>query len=231
MNEGRQALKPERPVLTDEAASFRQQLGSPWYSSHDEELFVRDYFQARRDGVFVDVGASHYRTRSNTYYLEEQLSWSGLAIDPLGEFADGYRQHRPRTKFLPFFVSDQSDERAELHVGVNSLFSSSNEIFTDRFTAIDRTITTPTMTLTDILTAERIGRIDFLSVDVELHEPEVLAGFDIDQFPPALVCIEAHPPVRQQILDFFHAHDYVVVAKYLRADPQNLWFQPAASGS
>ena len=51
----------------------------------------------------------------------------------------------------------------------------------------------------------------------------------MQRFQPALVCIEAHPEVRQQILDYFAQRNYVVIGKYLRADPQNLYFRPLAS--
>jgi hypothetical protein len=63
-------------------------------------------------------------------------------------------------------------------------------------------------------------------MDIELSEPKALAGFDVDRFKPALVCIEAHPEVRQQILDYFTRHRYVLVGRYLRADSKNLYFQP-----
>ena len=43
---------------------------------------------------------------------------------------------------------------------------------------------------------------------------------------PALVCVEAHPDVRQEILDYFTRHGYTVVGKYLRMDPKNLYFSP-----
>ena len=87
-------------------------------------------------------------------------------------------------------------------------------------------MTVPTIRLTDLLTRAGVSHIDLLSVDVELAEPKVLAGFDIDRFKPALVCIEAHPQVRQRILDYFAAHGYVAVGRYLRADLQNLYFTP-----
>jgi hypothetical protein len=54
----------------------------------------------------------------------------------------------------------------------------------------------------------------------------VLAGFDIDRFQPTFVCIEAHPEVRQAILDYFAEHRYVLVGKYLRIDQKNLYFSP-----
>jgi hypothetical protein len=65
-------------------------------------------------------------------------------------------------------------------------------------------------------------------MDIELAEPKALAGFDLPRFRPRLVCIEAHPRVRQEILDYFAAQNYRVVAKYLRLDVNNLRFVPAA---
>jgi hypothetical protein len=109
------------------------------------------------------------------------------------------------------------------------LFSSADRGFTNSFTDVKRTITASTITLDDLLTWQGIQRIDFLSMDIELHEPKALAAFDVQRFKPALVCIEAHPEVRQQILEYFAAHAYVIVGKYLRSDQQNLWFAPAPS--
>lgn len=53
-----------------------------------------------------------------------------------------------------------------------------------------------------------------------------LAGFDIDRFKPALVCVEAPPPIRQRLVDYFARHRYRIVAKYLWADSANLYFAP-----
>lgn len=216
----------KRPVLSNEALTFRDRYGPAKYSSHDEELFVRDFFQDSRGRFFVDVGASDARIGSNTYYLEQELGWSGIAVDPIQDFAPGYAKHRPRTRFFPVFISNMSDRTATLYVGANSLFSSADKAFTDSFTGIRKAIESPTITLTDLLSAQKVAAIDFLTIDIELHEPQALAGFDVQRFRPALVCIESHPEVRQQILDYFHANGYRVVGKYLRADPQNLWFSP-----
>jgi hypothetical protein len=65
-------------------------------------------------------------------------------------------------------------------------------------------------------------------MDIELAEPSALRGFDIDRYRPRLVCIEAHPDVRQFILDYFHRAGYVVVGKYLRVDVSNLYFTPVS---
>ena len=214
-------------------APFAQMLearyGPTRYSEDREEWIVRDFFQDERGGVFVDVGASHYQLASNTYLLETELGWSGLAVDALAEFAADYREHRPQTTFVARFVSDVADADETIYVPQerNNRRTSSDRAFAELSGAAVEARQVPTTTLDRLLEAHRISKIDFLSMDIELAEPKALAGFSIDRFRPRLVCIEAHAEVRQQILDYFHAHGYVLVGKYLRVDNDNYWFAPA----
>jgi FkbM family methyltransferase len=213
-------------AITNELAPIVRRFGPAKNSSHEEEFFIRDFFGDRRDGVFLDVGAGHYRKRSNTYFLEHNLGWSGIAVDAQAKFAKDYATYRPRTRFFTLFVSDVSDRRVRLYVGQNDLFSSSDRHFTEGYVPVTATEDITTITLNDLLKARKVKHLDFVSMDIELAEPKALAGFDIERFRPDLVCVEAHPEVRQQLLDYFHTRHYVIVGKYLRADPQNLWFAP-----
>lgn len=220
-------------MLVPELDPLRERYGPDKNSQHGEEWIVRDFFQDRRGGFFLDVGANHYRKFSNTYYLEVELGWEGIAVEPLVEFGSDYARHRPRTRFRPFFVSDVSDQQARLYSLESAPLVSSG---VERFTAQAgrelqvrddlQTREVATITLDDLLAAEGIERVDFVSMDIELWEPKALAGFDIERFAPALVCIEAHEEVRQQILDYFTAHRYAVVGRYVRADIWNLYFTP-----
>jgi FkbM family methyltransferase len=214
-------------ALTAESRALEQKYGPASNSQYEEEWILKDFFGDKRDGVFVDVGANHFQQNSNTYYLEVVMGWSGLAIEPLRQFEPDYLVHRPRTRFRAFFASDVSNEQAKMYmVKGNELVSSVDRGFTEAFGGKAQEVTVPTVRLSDLLDSEKVTRVDFISIDVELHEPEVLAGFDLQRFRPALACIEAHPQVRQQILDYFTRRGYVVVGKYLRADTQNLYFQP-----
>ena len=217
-----------QPYLSREGYELKvleNRFGRAHNSEHGEEWIIRDFFSDQRDGVFVDVGANHHQHFSNTYFLETTLGWSGVAIEPQIKFAGGWASGRPRTKFIPLFVSDVSNREATLYVPSNDLIASASPAFVE---AEDGTSVKPvkvnTTTLDDVLERSGISRIDFLSIDVELHEPEVLKGFSIARFQPTLVCIESHPEVRQKILDYFAGHGYIVVGKYLRADTANLWF-------
>jgi len=211
------ALDPEHPYGTRYGTKMSQ---------GPEEWLIRDFFQDRRGGFFVDVGANHYRDNSNTYFLEATLGWSGLAIDPQARFADGYRQHRPRTTFLPVFVSDRPGE-IDFHVPLhNPGVASADRTYVAGVDQIARTDRVPTLTLNQILKQARVGQIDLLSMDIERWEPKALAGFDIRRFQPALVVIEGHAPIRQKIIAYMHEHSYVVAGKYWTVDLKNLYFIP-----
>jgi FkbM family methyltransferase len=210
-----------------ELQSLASRYGPHRNSEHAEEWIIRDFFRDRPAGTFVDVGANDYRAFSNTYYLEAQLGWSGIAIEPQRQFESGYSKYRPRTKFRSFFVSDASNKQAKLYVQArNKLVTSADHEFNERYGHETEEIVAPTITLDDLLAAEHVATIDFVTMDIELWEPKALAGFDIERFRPALICVEAHPEVRQQILDYFAAHHYTIVGKYLRADTENLYFTP-----
>ena len=222
---------PSNPVQSEaEMDFFREQYGPGHATEREEEWMIRDFFKDRRNGFFVDVGANHYRVTSKTYYLETTLGWSGLAIEPQRQYAADYLKYRPRTKFFPFFVSDRSDETAQLYVLRNSpLVASSDRDFVKQFGQPDEVRTVPTVALSDLLDRESVKTVDFLSMDIELNEPKALQGFDIDRFRPSLVCIEGLLPVRQRILDYFAKHHYVIVGKYIWVDRENLYFMPLGS--
>jgi FkbM family methyltransferase len=221
------------PRAGDEEAAavirvLAERYGPAKNSEHEEEWILREALRDRRGGVFVDVGSSHFQQNSNTYFLEKALGWSGVAIDPLESFAADYAAHRPRTRFVPLFVADRSHALVKFFVNPSqTLVSSSQPEFTRRWGKDVSAIDVRTITLDDLLGELGVTQIDFLSMDIELSEPKALAGFSIQKFRPALVCIEAHPEVRQAILDYFARNGYVAIARYLRVDEQNLWFKPA----
>jgi FkbM family methyltransferase len=213
-------------VGAEEIAPLARAYGPSHSSQFAEEWIIRDFFHDRRDGVFVDVGANDYQRDSTTYYLETALGWRGLAIDAQREFAEGYQKNRPRTQFFSFFVSDKTDAVADLFIPANRGLNATGtrEAVDDGSKLEVREV--PTIRLDDLLARTGIDHVDFLSMDIELAEPQALAGFDIDRFKPGLVCIEAHRTVRQAILDYFQRHAYVLVGKYLRVDAENLYFTP-----
>jgi len=210
-------------------SSLVEKYGPKLYSQHNEELIIRDFFSDRRDGFFIDIGASHYQTNSTTYYLEKNLDWSGIAVDAICDYGKDYEVYRKRTRFFCFFVSDRSDQEADLYINLDNKRVSTGDSRLAKRRGQYNLIKVPSVTLNDLLSRLGIVRFDFLSMDVEFGEPAALAGFDIDRYRPSLVCIEAHRKVRQAILEYFRVHRYRRLEQYDFVDRLNYYFAPAAA--
>ncbi|MGI9592834.1 MAG: FkbM family methyltransferase [Myxococcota bacterium] len=197
------------------------------YSLFAEELIIRDFFQDRRGGVFVDVGCAWPIDASNTYYLEKHLGWTGIGIDALEDYAEAWRKERPGARFFAYLVTDRSG-------GVGTFFKSPNPGLssTDRASASGarfgeglepEEVEVERITLDDLLDREGIQKIDLLSMDIEGHEPEALAGFDIERFRPELVVIEGK---KGSVARYFRRHGYVRLRRYEAFDDVNRYFAP-----
>jgi FkbM family methyltransferase len=228
-----------RPVETQEAAptaseklldSLQQTYGPNLYSQHDEETLIRAFFEDRKAGFFLDVGASHYEKDSTTYYLEKHLGWRGIAIDALEEFRPEYERFRPGTRFFAFFVTNQAGLPKDFHVYTRDtrISSGSREQLQglprvkDRFI---KTIQVPSITLDHLLGAERVEKVDFVSMDIEGSEPAALEGFDIERYRPDLLCVEVQTYTRERLLAYFASHHYVPIESYRAVDEVNIYFR------
>ena len=229
------ARKTEVRVVTNVIPSGEGQrlaatYGPNKYSFGLEEWILRELLQDMRDGVFLDVGSADAREFNNTYYLESVLGWSGIAIDAQSDYAEGYARYRPRTRFRSVLVTDRSDHVLPFYLTPQRATSSAN-VGWALGTAEEgkvRTINVPSITIDDLLARENVSRVDLMSMDIEGHEPQALAGFSIDRFRPRVVVIEAHGDGRQPILDYFTAHAYTLRTRYLDVDEFNFYFVPLA---
>ncbi|MBN1225243.1 MAG: FkbM family methyltransferase [Candidatus Aminicenantes bacterium] len=209
-----------------EANWLTEKYGPKLYSQNDEELIIRDFYNDRKGGFFVDVGAGHYQINSTTYYLEKHLGWRGIAIDAIPNYEKQYLEKRKNTHYFSFFVADRSDTEVDFYMIQKNRRLSTGDEEAAKKEGEYTSIKVPTITLNDLLDREEVIRFDLLSMDIELAEPAALAGFDIRRFKPSLVCIEAHEEVRDQILDYFNKNDYIVIDKYKGLDPLNIYFTP-----
>lgn len=196
------------------------------YSLFDEELIIRDFFQDRRDGVFLDVGCAWPIDANNTYYLEKHLGWTGIGVDALSDYAEAWQRERPASRFFSFLVTDRSGGTGTFFKSPNTGLSS-----TDRDSASGKNfgdemepekIEIPMITLDDLLEREGIEKIDLLSMDIEGHEPKALAGFDLERFQPELVVIEGK---KGSVARYFRRHGYEQIRRYVPYDAVNRYFQ------
>ena len=203
------------------------------YSVFDEELIIRDFFQDRRGGFFLDVGCAWPIRASNTYYLEKHLGWKGIGIDALAEYGPAWKTERPASRFFSYLVSDRSGVKETFFKSPGlGLSSTQRDMASGKIFGVDlelEEVQIYTITLNDLLDREGVTKIDLLAMDIEGHEPKALAGFDIERFQPELAVIER--PVRSarggkgDVYRYFERHGYELIEKYRPFDPVNLYFK------
>ncbi len=200
------------------------------YSQHDEELIIRDFFQDRHGGYYVDVGCAWPIRHSNTFYLEHRLGWRGVGVDALPDYAAAWKKRRPRSLFRHYAVTDRSGEMIPFYradrPGVSGV--EPQAAHESKGVKYDE-IKAPTITLTQLLDDIGVARFDLLSMDIEGGELQALAGFDIDRFKPQLCCIEAKPANREKLDAYFAAHSYERLERYIARDPANFYYAPRAA--
>lgn len=208
--------------------------GEKVYSENNEELVIREFFQDKKDGFFLDVGAGHYMRGSNTFYLEQRLGWRGIAVDALNQYAADYGTFRPNTRFENYLVTDKSGGKEKFYhaTGYGEASSMSRDVARKeaarhRGDGTIEELEVRTTTLTDLLGRLGIEHLDFLSMDIAEQEPQALMGFDIDRIKPELICIRAHLAVRKQVVEYFKAHGYERIYDYQPYDTLNWYFTPA----
>lgn len=180
-------------------------------------------FFGKIKGCFVEVGANDPQERSQTWHLE-QAGWSGVLIEPQPDLANELRSRR---KAKVFAVACSSPENAgrTLPLHVAGPLSSLDRQHMAPGSAPAGTINVPVRTLDAVLAEAGVPlAFDFLSIDVEGHEIEVLRGFDIARWRPRLILLEDH------VADL-SKHRYLGNAGYriIRRYENNGWYVPAES--
>jgi FkbM family methyltransferase len=208
--------------------------GTNRYSQHDEELIIRDFFQDKRGGFFVDIGAADPIKNSTTYYLEKHLGWRGIAVDALAQYGPDWARLRPKSEFVNNAITDRSDETMTFYQHDWSEVSSLSKEYAAQFGGEEKLtpIEVQTVTITDLLDRRGVAKINHLTIDIEGAELQALAGFDIQRFKPDLICIEVYGRGKvgaKAIRDYMERNGYGIVKEYKSNTVANWYFAPIAT--
>jgi FkbM family methyltransferase len=192
----------------------------------NQDELVCEFFQDLKTGFFIEVGANDPRGGSQTWALE-QKGWRGILVEPQRKFFQALQAARPASRVI-CAACTTPEKRGQLTLYVPTQmngFATLQRNIDDLDVKYDTSETVDAKTLDDLLAETgHNNRIDFVSIDTEGTEIDVLRGFDLKKYKPRLILVED----KGRSLD---KHRYLVQHGYklVKRTELNNWYVPASS--
>ena len=173
------------------------------------DLILDDIFKSKANGFFIELGANDGLIQSNTAFLEFNRGWKGVLVEPSQIAYNKCVKNRPNsTCFNLACVSNnykediiQGDFNGSLMASVNGKRNNTN-------TLIDCKVST----LESILDSVNASTIDFLSLDTEGYEYDILCGLNLNKYRPKYMLIEVYSSDYIKLTQFLKENNYNLVA-------------------
>lgn len=168
------------------------------YGQRFEDLhLLRGFGEGTAPGFYIDIGAGHpvVDNVSFAFYLR---GWSGIAVEPNPALARMTRAVRPRDIVVQALAGAASGTATyylidEFH-GLSTMIERHARGAHTEFGKSSTEIPLPVIPLAELCAAHAPASIDFLKIDVEGAEADVLRGADFSRFRPKVVLVEALAP-------------------------------------
>jgi len=195
-----------QPALKDLAPDSHSQLL--------QDLFViSELGELRNQGTFIEFGATNGVDLSNSWLLEKKLGWRGILAEPARcwhEALEKNRQSKIETQCIWSKTGETLTFNETQQPELSSLdkFADGDMHSHDRTTAKNYSVNT--ISLNDLFIKHQLpSRIDYLSIDTEGSEYEILEAFDFKKFSFKVITCEHNYSVRRnQIYDLLTKHGY-----------------------
>jgi FkbM family methyltransferase len=195
-----------------------------------QDLFVLSELGFKRGGYFVEFGAASGKELSNTWLLEKHFGWSGILAEPamcwhasLAANRGCHIEHDCVWKATGERLEFLETEAAELATIAD--YQAVDMHAKSRVSA--KRYFVNTVSLGDLLVRHRApSELDYLSIDTEGSEYEILRDFDFRRFPfKVITCEHNHTPARAKIFDLLTRAGYV--RKHERLSDFDDWYVKA----
>jgi len=184
-----------------------------------QDMEVLKFYNNKEGGFFVDIGANDGIEFSNTFLLERNYEWKGICAEPNPEVFKLLVKNRPNSLCCDAAIYSLSYKNLLFDVANNydlmSGLSDHLDVHKEYVNRDKKQIVVKTLTLTDLLDkAKAPSFIDYLSLDTEGSEFEILRATDFSRYTFGLIDVEHNfvEPRRTEIRNLLLSHGYV----YLR---------------
>lgn len=214
-------------VYSLDSSSFKSQAG--------QDKFVYEcFFTNKKDGFFLDIGAHDGTSFSNTYFFEKCLGWKGICFEPLPHLFAKLKECRDcicinacvshTQGTVPFLHLDSCDEMLSGMCGTydnRQLLTVMHDISVHGGEC--KILQLPSVNINTILKEYNVSHIDFLSLDTEGSELEILKSIDFSQITIDVITVENNFN-EPYVQEFLEAHGFALIKRmhvddiYIRVD-------------
>ena len=191
-------------------------------SQRFQDLFV-GWMLNKRNGIFIEFGACDGINISNTYYLEKYMDWTGILLEPAKSWHNEIKINRPNCIIDFRCVSNKSDDQVDFYENKEPALSSLNNNFFSK-----NSYKVKTISLNDVVVeyvekllkkSYEVNSIDFISIDTEGSEYEILKNFDLNKYAPKIIIVEHNfdSIKSKQLKELMESHNYLNVFPELTA--------------
>ena len=192
------------------------------YSQDNEDLFLVNYFQKREKGFYVDLGCHHPKRFSNTYLLYKK-GWSGINIDfnKLTIFLFNFFRLRDQNINAVISISDDPIIFFEFYESaLNGILSQErvSELKKLGF-KVKRKKTIRPITIQEVIEKYSLSKrhIDFLKIDVEGLDFEIIKNVELNKLDIELLMIEkSSKKENENIIKYLRIYSYDIIYKTQR---------------
>lgn len=201
-----------------ESAKHRDKLNEYFYKSHAQlyqDMIVQMYLGWKSNGYFVEFGATDGNDISNSYLLEKEFGWSGILAEPAKHWHENLSKNRS-CNIDHSVVWKTTGEKIRFHESHMRPDGSAIEsyITPDLLQMLggnSSNYDVDTISLVDLLKKYNAPKdIDYISLDTEGSEIEILQAFDFDQYKVKFFTVEHNEKEanRQRIYDLLTSKGY-----------------------
>jgi len=195
------------------------------FSQSGEEIVLSEVFSGLKKGFYVDVGCHHPRRFSNTALLYKN-GWNGINIDANVKNLKLFNFFRKRDKNIIALISDKPENLKYYYFDDSALNGALSELRVNSLTDLGYKVIKEenlvTKRLDDLLLFYKVpnNKIDFLDIDVEGLDLQVLKSIDLNIFDVDLILIEVGEN-ENEIVEYLKNFNYFL---HIRED-RNIFFK------
>lgn len=203
-----------------------------FYSQIEQDkYYIENVINYKSIGVFIEIGGYDGITGSNTYFLEKNLSWSGIIIECNPVMVEKCKENR-KCIICDKAIYKESNKEIEIVIpqgkeivggkeqlsGIKDYIKSESlNVFKDSY-KLNKIIKVKTININDLLEKHKLYEIDYVSLDIEGYELEVLKTWNFDKFKVKYLTVE-HGNVQQ----YQNQIRYFLLSKGFSFSRNNKW--------